>query len=99
MPTKSAPPPTGLPSGFGFPYGQIAFQAGGCTSGGTLRVALTPPQDGPAGTPPYKQNNGQKLKRGAQGRGADNVFFVTHKEGKSTPPTTRDNEPKPENGR
>ncbi len=95
MPTKSAPPPTGLPSGFGFPYGQIAFQAGGCTSGGTLRVALTLPKDVPAGTQLYKLINGQWLKWDAQVSGADIVFSVTDNDGNSTAQTTGDNDPTP----
>ncbi|MDR0203937.1 MAG: IPTL-CTERM sorting domain-containing protein [Delftia acidovorans] len=95
MPTKGAPPPTGLPSGFGFPYGQIAFQAGGCTSGGTLRVALTLPKDVPAGTQLYKLINGQWLKWDAQVSGADIVFSVTDNDGNSTAQTTGDNDPAP----
>ncbi|MDR3017314.1 MAG: IPTL-CTERM sorting domain-containing protein [Delftia acidovorans] len=95
MPTKGAPPPTGLPSGFGFPYGQIAFQAGGCTSGGTLRVALTLPKDVPAGTQLYKLINGQWLKWDAQVSGADIVFSVTDNDGNSTAQTTGDNDPTP----
>ncbi len=66
MPTNAAAPSSGAPPGFGFPYGQIAFKATGCTNGGTLRVALTLPRQVPPGAVLYKLVDGQWLPWGCE---------------------------------
>ncbi|AEF87740.1 cell surface receptor IPT/TIG domain protein [Delftia sp. Cs1-4] len=95
MPTNAAAPSSGAPPGFGFPYGQIAFKATGCTNGGTLRVALTLPRQVPPGAVLYKLVDGQWLPWDASVNGASIGFAVTDNDGSSTARATGDNDPAP----
>lgn len=95
MPTNAAAPSSGAPPGFGFPYGQIAFKATGCTNGGTLRVALTLPRQVPPGAVLYKLVDGQWLPWDASVNGANIGFAVTDNDGSSTARATGDNDPAP----
>ena len=95
MPTNAAAPSSGAPPGFGFPYGQIAFKATGCTNGGTLRVALTLPRQVPPGAVLYKLVDGQWLPWDASVNGANIGFAVTDNDGSSTARVTGDNDPAP----
>lgn len=95
MPTNAAAPSSGAPPGFGFPYGQIAFKATGCTNGGTLRVALTLPRQVPPGAVLYKLVDGQWQPWDASVNGANIGFAVTDNDGTSTARVTGDNDPAP----
>jgi len=95
MPTNAAAPSSGAPPGFGFPYGQIAFKATGCTNGGTLRVALTLPRQVPPGAVLYKLVDGQWQPWDASVNGTNIGFAVTDNDGSSTARVTGDNDPAP----
>ncbi|CAB5694794.1 IPT/TIG domain [Delftia tsuruhatensis] len=84
-----------VPPGFEAPYGQIAFQASGCTSGGVLRVALTLPEKPAPGSAIYKQVGGRWVKWAASMDGANLEFSVTDNTGSSTAEATGDNDPAP----
>lgn len=93
-PVFSQAPLTGGPAGYAFPFGQIAFKATGCTSGGTLNVSLALPST-PANAVLFKQINGQWAPWSATFRGNTVQFTVTDNNGDSTAAVTGDNDATP----
>ena len=94
-PSVSAAPASDTPSGSAFPYGQIAFKADGCTSGGTTTVSLLLPKSVEPGTKLYKQIEGKWLEWAATFNGTTVQFKVTDNNGSSTAKLTGDNDPTP----
>ena len=94
-PSVGAAPASDTPSGSAFPYGQIAFKADGCTSGGTTTVSLLLPKSVEPGTKLYKQIDGKWLEWAATFNGTTVQFKVTDNNGSSTAKLTGDNDPTP----
>lgn len=97
-PVFSAAPATNAPVGYTFPFGQIAFKAQGCTSGGKLNVSLSLPSAPAANTVLFKRIDDQWVRWPVSISGGNQVqYAVTDNTGTSTALTTGDNDPSPGN--
>lgn len=97
-PVFSPAPVNGGPvGGYTYPYGQVAFTASRCPSGGTLDVSLTLPTDAPANAVLFKLVGGNWVKWNGTISGKSVRFAVKDSNNASAndAATTGDNDPTP----
>lgn len=97
-PVFSPAPANGGPvGGYTYPYGQVAFTASRCPSGGTLDVSLTLPTDAPANAVLFKLVGGNWVKWNGTISGKSVRFAVKDSNNASAndAATTGDNDPTP----